>query len=288
MPQYWITITSPENFEIDRKTNFPVTGYKERLRKLVGKVQPGDRLVYYLTKLHKFGAICTVTSPSYVDRTTRWSERDELWPCRLDTKPDLVLPKDKMLHVTNLVPSLSFVTEKQRETKWGTAFMGSLKNIPQQDFELIEREMRKRLEERPEIESLHKSLESKLREIGEVLGMHAKTEYHFTPYIYDVVWSDVETHPPTHVFEIQDKGQVDVALAKLQHALTNFPCQNRLFIIVTGERDKNKVNLLLHPYLTGTWGRLGKHTTMLMPEEVGEIHGWLVSHKDILRRFLGE
>ena len=46
MPQYWVTMTTAANFEIDRKTNFPFSGYKERRRRLCAKVEIGDKLVY--------------------------------------------------------------------------------------------------------------------------------------------------------------------------------------------------------------------------------------------------
>jgi len=142
-----MSMTSPVNFERDRETNFPFTGYKERIRRLCHKVEIGDKLLYYIIKIHKFGAICTFTSQSYIDRTPHWDDPDEDWPVRLNLSPDLVLPEDKMLDVVPLVPSLSFITQKQRQSgKWGAAFMGSLKNIPQQDFEVIEAKMRSVME----------------------------------------------------------------------------------------------------------------------------------------------
>jgi hypothetical protein len=46
MPQYWMTMIDPPNFEIDRKANFAFTGYKERIKKTSSKAKVGDKLVY--------------------------------------------------------------------------------------------------------------------------------------------------------------------------------------------------------------------------------------------------
>jgi hypothetical protein len=97
-------------------------------------------------------------------------------------------------------------------------------------------------------ESLHRSLKRKIREIGYILGKYAKEEYPASPYVYDVVWKEVEGLPrPCHVFEVQDKGAVDGALAKLQHARDIW--KPKLFLVVTGEKDRKKVDILLKPFL---------------------------------------
>ena len=52
-------------------------------------------------------------------------------------------------------------------------------------------------------ESLHKRLKRKIEEIGTILGKYAKAEYPAPPYVYDVVWKEVEGLPrPCHVFEV--------------------------------------------------------------------------------------
>ena len=87
---------------------------------------------------------------------------------------------------------------------------------------------------------------------------------------------------------IPNKGQVNGALGKLQHALHNFPCEGRLFVVVTGERDRRKIDALLHPFFAGAYHELSKHTIMLTPEEVSVIHEWVVAHQGVLKRLLGQ
>ena len=133
--------------------------------------------------------------------------------------------------------------------------------------------------------SLHGSLKTKIRELGEILGRYAKEEYPAPPYIYDVVWKEVEGLPrASHVFEVQDKGLVSEALSKLQHAHDIW--KPRLFLVVTGEKDRVKVGSLLEPFLEGTFHRIHKDTTVLTPDTIDEIYRALSTHKEIIRHLL--
>jgi hypothetical protein len=133
--------------------------------------------------------------------------------------------------------------------------------------------------------SLHESLKAKIRELGEILGRYAKEEYPTPPYIYDVVWKEIEGLPrASHVFEVQDKGLVNEALSKLQHAHDIWKA--RLFLVVTGEKDRAKVRSLLEPFLQGTFHRIHKDTVVLTPETIDDIHQALGTHKEVIKQFL--
>lgn len=134
-------------------------------------------------------------------------------------------------------------------------------------------------------ESVHKSLKRKIKEIGLILGKHAKEEYPAPPYVYDVVWKEIEGLPrPCHVFEVQDKGAVDGALAKLQHARDIW--KPKLFLVVTGEKDKKKVDMLLKPFLEGTFHGISKETTVLTAEVIDGIYKGLDEHREVISQFL--
>jgi hypothetical protein len=134
-------------------------------------------------------------------------------------------------------------------------------------------------------ESLHKRLQNKIEEIGIILGKYAKVEYPAPPYIYDVVWKEVKGLPrPCHVFEIQDRGAVDSALAKLQHARDIW--RPKLFLVVTGEKDRKKVEILLRPYLEGTFHGISKDTTVITDEVVNKIYTGLDENRELIKQFL--
>jgi len=135
-------------------------------------------------------------------------------------------------------------------------------------------------------EPLHKILKSKIREIGEILGKQTHTEFPAPPYVYDVVWKEIEALPPSHVFEIQDKGNVNGALSKLQHARDVW--RPKLFLVITGERDRAKVDLLLRPHWQGAFHKISGQTLVLTPDEIDDIHRVLSSHRETIKRFTQE
>ena len=48
MPNYWMIVSSAENFEISRELGFLVQGIKSRHREKAERMEPGDRVLYYL------------------------------------------------------------------------------------------------------------------------------------------------------------------------------------------------------------------------------------------------
>ena len=145
MPKYWMVVTSPENFAVSRSIRYPVDGFKDNKqgRRVYG-MKPGDRIVYYVNRIHKFGAITEVIGEPYRDDETRiWIEVDEMWPLRIPIKPEVILDDEQLVDVRRLVPKLSFVTERIGTANWGLAFQGSIRTIPEEDFELIASEIRR-------------------------------------------------------------------------------------------------------------------------------------------------
>ena len=272
MSKYWLISTSPENFEIDRQNNFTVQGFTNRFRRLVSQVKPGDKFVLYINRLQKIGAICEATSSFYYDDKKRiWVEDNEMWPCRFKTRPLLVLGDEELLAIKKLVPSLSFITPKQRVTTWGLAFHQSLRTIPEEDFELIESEMRKTKGAFPSSEgplivwgktvfseeqakqaimdlqlqsnSLHDRIGEMLETIGSRMGYNAYTRHKVTPehaVELDVAW--LQGKNPEVAIEIQIGGNIVEAKDKLAQAKKfNY----RKVIIVIEESQLPRLNAIV-------------------------------------------
>jgi len=53
--QAWIAVGSAENFELLRERGFDLAAFKSSRRKQSSDMQPGDRIVFYLTKVVQFG-----------------------------------------------------------------------------------------------------------------------------------------------------------------------------------------------------------------------------------------
>jgi len=146
MPTYWIVVGSPENFRIAIGRGFDLFGFKSTRRRETGAMRPGDKLVFYLTGIKKFGGIASVASEAFEDHTPIFrSEKKpgEDYPFRVKTKADIVLDEEQWLDVPDYVPRLEF-TKKGATKSWALFFQGNLHRISDADYKLIEKEMRAR------------------------------------------------------------------------------------------------------------------------------------------------
>jgi hypothetical protein len=133
----------------------------------------------------------------------------------------------------------------------------------------------------------HEHLKELLRQVGDILGYYPEIEFHEPPYVYDVVWKTFQQAPrPAFVFEVQDKGNLIEALAKLQHAKDTWG--SRLFLAVTGERDRKRIEKLVAPLLTGTFHRLARDLALLSPEQIERLYEPLNQNRDLIRKLLQE
>lgn len=247
MPKYYIITTSPENFEIDRKkSGFTVQGLKDKHKKTVQKWKSGDRIIYYINKISKFGAIAEIISGYYRDETKIWTENDELWPSRAKSKPIIILEKDEFMDVRKYVDKLSFIKDKFSPEFWGLAFQGSVREIPEEDYQFIESEMRKVISRREfkekkkvtkkklkkeedfekailefplESKSLHDRIGEMLATIGSWMGYNTYTRHKITPehnQELDVAW--LKEKNPAVAIEIQIGGSIPSAISNLTQA----------------------------------------------------------------------
>lgn len=123
----------------------------------------------------------------------------------------------------------------------------------------------------------HADVQRMLVEIGRVLGHHAEAEYDY----YDVVWRAQEGSPRlSHVFEVQRKGNVDAALAKLKRAYD--AQRSKPFLVVASERDTNRAERQLSAARTGPFHEIGSVATILSFEQLRRLHRALTSVEDIL------
>ncbi|MBU4354656.1 MAG: EVE domain-containing protein, partial [Proteobacteria bacterium] len=120
--KYWLIVTSYENFKYDREIlGFNFQGLPYRFRKQVQRMQLGDKVVYYIMKLQKFGATATIIGDYIEDFSKLWIDDDEMWPARRKSKPDIILSDDELIDVKRLVNDLSFI---KRKDVWGVFFQG--------------------------------------------------------------------------------------------------------------------------------------------------------------------
>jgi hypothetical protein len=130
----------------------------------------------------------------------------------------------------------------------------------------------------PRTEELsHTDVQQMLLDIGRVLGYHAESEFEY----YDVVWRTNEMSPRlSHVFEVQHKGNIDAALAKLKRAYE--AQRSKPFLIITSERDTNRAQKSMSLARRGAFHEIGSVTTILSFEQLHRLYRALTSVDDLL------
>ena len=127
----------------------------------------------------------------------------------------------------------------------------------------------------------HGDVQQMLIDIGRALGRYAEKEFEY----YDVVWREADGSPRiSHVFEVQRKGNVDAALAKLKRAYDTQ--RSKPFLVVASERDTNRANLQMSLARTGPFHEIGSVTSVVSFEQLYRLHRALASVSDLLPGFI--
>lgn len=104
----------------------------------------------------------------------------------------------------------------------------------------IEKPPEKEVKETPEMS--HNRLRDMIQEIGVRENRIAETEYPIDGYRLDVIWKRIAAGTPSHVFEVQIGGNLELALTKLKHAWDKW---NSFPYLVTTDEDAPRAQSLL-------------------------------------------
>lgn len=128
-----------------------------------------------------------------------------------------------------------------------------------------------------ETELNHGEIQRLLFEIGEFLGFSAQTEFEY----YDVVWRENQRSPRlSHVFEVQSKGNIDSAFAKLKRA--HVAQRSKTYLVLASERDQNRAV----QSLAREFHELESVVKILTFPQIKQVHRSLRATGEILRDFL--
>jgi hypothetical protein len=147
---HWMIVTSPENFESTREHGLKLLGLKSRHRKKAERMEPGDRILYYVSSVRVFPATATVISGFFEDHRPIWrnnERRPDAFPWRVNTRPDVVLHDYEYIDAYQIAPRLLYVKRWAPED-WPLAFQGQVHLLAAADFSLIETEMRRIVNQR--------------------------------------------------------------------------------------------------------------------------------------------
>lgn len=127
------------------------------------------------------------------------------------------------------------------------------------------------------VEANHLNIQEMLVEIGENLGFHAEIEFEY----YDVIWREnSKSLRISHVFEVQSKGNIDSAFAKLKRAYHNQ--RSKPFLIIASERDLIRAG----KSLSHEFQEVESILTVLTFAQVKKVHQNIQNIAEILKEFL--
>lgn len=148
----WCLTTSPDNFAKTAELGWKVQGIKSRRGKTARDIAPGDKLVYYVSKVAAFGAIVEVTSDCFEDHEPIWSSKPRVrrgesragggdpiedYPWRFSITPEVVISdRDEWVPAEALREALEF-PKKWPEAHWKLAFQGNIRPWPEHDYLVV-------------------------------------------------------------------------------------------------------------------------------------------------------
>ncbi len=123
----------------------------------------------------------------------------------------------------------------------------------------------------------HKEIQQLLIEIGECLGFYAEMEFEY----FDVIWRETENSQRiSHIFEVQSKGNIDSAFAKLKRAYQSQ--RTKPFLVIASERDLNRARQSLNR----EFQEIESAVTLLTFIQIKKVHRNLMSIGEILPKLL--
>lgn len=143
-PKTWILTGSPENFAATRERDFALIGMKEIRRNMALQMEPGDRIVFYLTRIKRLAASVVITSEMFEDRTPVWPGKPgkvDAYPWRFETEPEIVLDEADWIDAGELASRLEHVRKWPAE-HWTLAFQGQLRTVSDADAEVLVERLR--------------------------------------------------------------------------------------------------------------------------------------------------
>lgn len=285
MRKLWLAIGKDKNWRTSFR-NRNIWGLEEKQKDVWDNLTKGDLILFYakypLKGIIGYGTIATVFKQDkplwpeeikknivkwplrfefnieYCISPDEWAEKsfqnEALIKPRLSNKGFGLIDKDFVLKVLLHFKSIGDISEIAKEF----TTVSKLEKLP-----LL----------KPE-KGLHERIKQRLIEIGKLQNFIAEAEYKMEETKLDVVWRRVEKSVPTYVFEIQVKGNVYQAVAKLKHAFDLW--NSNIYLIA----NKNKREEFRH-LVSGTFHEIRERLTFINTDDISKLHMLKKEYKDL-------
>lgn len=137
---YWLNLFTGTTWSEFREAGASITGFTKRRQNTVGKIQPGDILICYMTGVMRWVGALEVLGPS-ADTSTIWNVAE--FPARLEVKPLVLLDAEHGVPMKHLEGEVQFYAGPEDSGKFKGFVRGSPNRFKQdEDGALLMAKMR--------------------------------------------------------------------------------------------------------------------------------------------------
>ncbi|HBH12935.1 MAG TPA: hypothetical protein DDX29_07455 [Clostridiales bacterium] len=138
---YYLDLFSPITYEAFLSSPRDLTGFRIRQLKAARRIEIGDKLICYLTKLSRWFGVLEVSSEVFQDDTPRFYESDDPFIVRFKVKPISILEKEKAIPIKEPIvwDKLTFTREIPKHgSQWTGPLRSSLTQLDNEDGKFLE------------------------------------------------------------------------------------------------------------------------------------------------------
>ncbi len=139
---YFLDLFSPETYAAFGRSDQTISGFRLRQRNIAERVQPGDKLLCYMTRVSRWFGLLEVLEGPFQDATPIFQPQNDPFVVRFRVKPIVWLPVAQAIpiHDAALWTRLSFTKgHSQATSSWTGKLRASLAPIDDADGSLIEK-----------------------------------------------------------------------------------------------------------------------------------------------------
>jgi hypothetical protein len=135
---YWLNLFTLETWNEFKEHGGTTSGFREGRWGRAQKIQPGDLMLCYLVRAHRWVGILRVTGKPYLDPAEeRRIWKADVFPVRVPVKVELEVTPQAGVPVKEMLDDLQITSSIQNRKHWGTAFLGSPTRWSDIDGELV-------------------------------------------------------------------------------------------------------------------------------------------------------
>lgn len=139
---YYLDLFSPQTHEAFSCSDRSISGFNVSQKSLASRLQPGDKLVCYVTKVSRWTGILEVLEGPFEDTKPIFYPENDPFTCRFRVKPTVWLPIEHSIpiHENFVWNNLSFTKKfPKKSLAWTGRVRGSLGRMEDSDGAFIER-----------------------------------------------------------------------------------------------------------------------------------------------------